>query len=642
MRIDQTTPVRQLPTTAAPQEQSLSKTDWKTHALVILGYMLVGIGIALAFCAPYIAFTVQPMLAVTSPVLPIILGVLGIQYASEPLSPVKVAAPAKPRNAPVIPPIGIANKDAGNGWINASLQILFNVPSYKRLMEDILEKNDPKLTPLCEAYKTYKDGGQVDSQKIREWLHSQKPNDILLDASQQCSYKDCLDFVLLKAGYSLPKGTNHQIIWDGNIGKSIRGASSTKRFLDLSSHFAGKNIDISKALFHCFYNRVSDTEQIVFSMEKAPNDFGVNVSLVKEIQGAMETTLTTAQVGENAHYFCDGFISQLNSRDVAYFYKGGKWWEVNDSSVKSINLKEANSMLAKASYIHYTNSSLHPEKMKDLPPAGIRNAGANCWANTILQFIANAPSISSQILSQRNEPQCQPTASLILDYFEDQLYGNDVTEKVDSQLLRESIENVPKNVFTQIDVSEGIEDIFGKAGIKYEMVQDIRSKNGLSTSRQNVYMIDLDLVTSARSFKELFAGFFYTKLDDGQTKQLKFIQPPKDLVIKAFRYGQAIGNDPSSARRIEDAITGLPDRFELPRHLTQGNEPNIHYELVGCMIQKGALDSGHYISLIKKPNGWYLNDDSRVRKISDTDAKEELKKGYFFNYRKVQKSAAVT
>ncbi len=379
MRIDQTTPARQLPITAAPPEQNLSKTDWKTHALVVLGYVLVAIGIALAFCAPYIAFTVQPMLAVASPVLPIALGVLGIQYASEPLSPVKVAAPVKPSNVVVVPPIGIANK-SGNCWINSSLQLLFNVPAYRRVMENLLENTDPKLSIFRDAYKTHNEGGHVDSQKIREWLHKLNPREVSLNSSQQLCYEICLSAILLKVGYSLPKEIRHQITREGERANSVSVAPLPTSIFDISTDFIDENANnnVTDALNHYFYktepsNIEDETGKVIrkrtlatiLTLDSKPEDFSISVDFsktlkkkdVKELQGAMEVSLSR-QLGNDADYFCDGFIRHSGSGTgyghyIAYFLKDGKWWEASDSDVGQMDLKEVNEQLAKASYIHY-------------------------------------------------------------------------------------------------------------------------------------------------------------------------------------------------------------------------------------------------------------------------------------------------
>src|SRR6185312_4933592 len=69
----------------------------------------------------------------------------------------------------VVPPMGI-RREGNNCWVNASLQILFNVPVFKRLIENLNNPSDPVLIEIKAAFETYKQRGEVDSQRIRNLL----------------------------------------------------------------------------------------------------------------------------------------------------------------------------------------------------------------------------------------------------------------------------------------------------------------------------------------------------------------------------------------------------------------------------------------------------------------------------------------
>lgn len=376
MRIDQTTPAMQLPTIAAPSEQTLSKTDWKTHALVVLSYLLVGIGITLAFCAPYIAFTVQPMLAVASPVLPIALGVLGLQYSSEPVSPVKVAAPVKPSNVAVVPPIGI-KREGNNCWVNASLQILFNVPVFKGLMENLNNPSDPVLSEIKTTFETYKQGGKVDSQRIRNLLPKLNPK---IDPSSQFP-EDPILFLepfLQSTDYLPLKEYGHEIKREnGNVVSMMRHQNEKIHF-DLSHHYNKKTTNLTESLNDYFNNiekKGEKSESFSFFLKEIPEDFSITIQtrykkikrpdgtiqFVKKervVQGAMEVSLPGFNTGKETSYFCDSFIvhsgrTDENGHYIAYLLKDGMWWEANDHIVKSIDQEEANRLIKTAYFRHY-------------------------------------------------------------------------------------------------------------------------------------------------------------------------------------------------------------------------------------------------------------------------------------------------
>lgn len=666
MKASPITSTAPLTTGTAPQEATLSKTDWKVHALVVLSYLLVGIGMILAFSSFYLAFTVNPMIAAAAPSLPIALGVFGLQYASNPGNspkPVEQVLAAAPVERP---PIGIGNKEH-NCWINVSLQLLFNVPAYKRAMEKVLESTDKELAPLRDVYLAYLRGEEVDSQKIRGWLHGLKPDKVLIESSQQLSYEECLEFILYKIGYSLPKEIRHQIIWEGKQARPLRIPSSPSCTFELTRHLLQKGYDVAKALDDYFYNEfISEkgrAEHNLLTLEKAPDDFGVKHCTATSIEekepedseeeedlslkGAMATRLTARQVGKEVHYFCDSFIHHEKTETkgvghwIAYLYKNGQWWKASDSIVYQVDLKEIEEKIATASFIHYTNGremeiKPHPLLLKELAPAGIRNASANCWANSIIQFFSMAPSITRYLFSLSHD-RCSAFVSLLQNYYKAQVQAKEVADTVDSQLLRVSLDNVPKSVHEHVCAGQGIEEIFDKAGFQYRMQQEYHSKSGVSiTEPPGIQRIDLDLMTPARDFKKLFFDFFTTPLEEGTLKMLKFVDPPEDLIIKALRYGQQGVNNDFSGRDIRDDISGIPEQFELPKEFTVANRQGIQYELNGCIIQRGSLRSGHYVCLVKKKDGWYLMNDSSRELISKEEANDYFKQGYFFLYSKIE------
>nr|NGX27351.1 hypothetical protein [Chlamydiota bacterium] len=164
-----------------------SETTWKTHALVVLSYFLIGIGIALACASVYLATVVHPMIAMATPIVPIVLGILlrpntssGLFFASK--APVYIKGQ----------PLGISNRDSSTCWLNAALQVLNHASSYKELMQETAKNSDTitqqsvkkllpffGLFPLISAFKNYQaeldeESGRplssVSSATVRKWL----------------------------------------------------------------------------------------------------------------------------------------------------------------------------------------------------------------------------------------------------------------------------------------------------------------------------------------------------------------------------------------------------------------------------------------------------------------------------------------
>lgn len=64
------------------------------------------------------------------------------------------------------------------------------------------------------------------------------------------------------------------------------------------------------------------------------------------------------------------------------------------------------------------------------------------------------------------------------------------------------------------------------------------------------------------------------------------------------------------------------------------------YDLKSCVIQFGGASGGHFVTLQKKGNGWYLIDDAHVSKVGNRKAKKLLKQGYLYFYEKTNVAPA--
>lgn len=269
-------------------------------------------------------------------------------------------------------------------------------------------------------------------------------------------------------------------------------------------------------------------------------------------------------------------------------------------------------------------ATVNPDVMREMASAGIKNSGGNdCWANAILQFLAN--SIPAKIFAQRGE-KCKVIVAELQKLFDAQMNGKSVST-VDSQALRRDLK--PKSGQRQEEAFEALQGLLDRIGFGFHIDTGIYYKGALIVEREHSAvepMLRFDLNSRNPQFKELLENAFTSPVTYDRapmTKKTQFRHSPDDLIIHAKRYNHKYAK-----------IEGIPEDFELSPEHTTFNEQGIHYELTSCIIHSGKDNLGHYICLVKKPDGWYLANDSHVRKLTNAEAHELLKDGYIFHYRK--------
>lgn len=271
-----------------------------------------------------------------------------------------------------------------------------------------------------------------------------------------------------------------------------------------------------------------------------------------------------------------------------------------------------------------SGADIHPNVMRELAPVGIINSGGNdCWANATLQFLAN--SIPSKIFAHRGG-KCRVIVAELQKLYDAQMTGKSVST-VDSQAIRRDLK--PRSGHKQEEAFEALQGLLDRIGFGFHIDTGIYYKGALIEGREHSAvepMLRFDITSPKPEFNELLANVFTTPVTYDKapmTKKTQFRHAPDDLIIHAKRYHH---ND--------SKIQGIPEDFELESEHTAYNEQGVHYELTSCIIHSGKDNSGHYICLVKKPDGWYRANDSRATKLSNKDAHELLKDGYIFHYRK--------
>ncbi len=365
MELGPVTSATQVSAMAAPQGQELSSTDWKVYAKVVLSYMLIGIGLALACSSIYLAFAFNPMIAAASPITPIALGVL-LLNSTEPKMEVKAPELVKAQSLDDTPPIGIANPRGGNCWINASLQLFFNVPAFRKVMENLSKESE--LSELYSAFEIYTNGEKVDSQILREWLSKNDPS---IDPSPSV-HDDPFYFllpVLKKSGYFVAKEIENSVLVN-KAQKTNLSTSSACYYLNFAFPETEIVPTLSEGLDQHFYTSENlssgELRKTIRDLDRIPDDFCIAVhrggddqaKKKMEIKGAMEVSLNGDHIGKDTLYYPDGFIchegdSVNYGHYVAYVYKAGSWWKMSDSSAQPISLDKATKMIEQAVMIHY-------------------------------------------------------------------------------------------------------------------------------------------------------------------------------------------------------------------------------------------------------------------------------------------------
>ncbi len=266
----------------------------------------------------------------------------------------------------------------------------------------------------------------------------------------------------------------------------------------------------------------------------------------------------------------------------------------------------------------YTLAPAAVPKRKPTDPIGLYNrTGAECWANSVLQLVCNSPSLRKAI----NQSGIKPLQHLVQGYERDQREG---TQTVDSNQLRALLKALPHtsidNAWQQdaADALRGILNALGKQ-ITFQSSSQTRS----TQEDHPILSFNLAGVLGGTRIQDLFnfyiGGLQLTDQNVAITKSLA--QAPDELYLEARRYDQ-------NNKKITTALE--------VNDILRANDSQ--YLLTGCIIHQGSgIRGGHYMSLVRKANEWFLCNDARTQKISDQAAKQFISsQGTLFQYQKVQ------
>jgi len=263
--------------------------------------------------------------------------------------------------------------------------------------------------------------------------------------------------------------------------------------------------------------------------------------------------------------------------------------------------------------------------LENIAPLGIRNEGNYCWAVALFNTILNSPSVLLKAIHG-------PIGDFIKEYRKAQLNDQRI---VAGEIIQKFAQTI-QNGYGQYDLAEAMTHLFEEIGFEYKFVD----QNNPNLPHQTLIGLDQP-VSLSEGLREFFSS-----------NSMVFDEAPEDLFIQ---------------RQRPDSPMEVSKKLILEENFTKSQQ-KVQYELVVCDIHGGKDGAGHYTSLVKKPEGWYLINDSLVfrwngsqwffvnksRELSLAEAKEFyllkqggnswiepddfLKLGTIFHYRKISES----
>ncbi|NGX38933.1 MAG: hypothetical protein KR126chlam1_00250 [Chlamydiae bacterium] len=395
-------PVHQAPPS---KEESLSKTDWKTHSLVVLSTLLIGIGVSLAVASIYFAVIVHPMAALL-PAVPLILGVAmatehdkrkPIKAPPSTVDPLTRYLQKQMQGMPY--PIGIHN-DSANCWINSVLQILSYLCQGQSSFRNRLQKAE-NLSPLFSAIthlememnsSTPPAISSLNTQRLRLWLHNTIMPEAPIDEGRHVDSAELLVKILDAMQCTIPIEEQNIIKEKGKSDKkSIREAPYSLVALGMKPNKKESFMTLLKRFFYSGFE--SENEKIAREIGKSeessdegktvetkkcllssPEDFFITLNRFTynksskrtekihhpiDVSFSLELSESQCKSEDRKNYFVNAFIeheglSANSGHYIAYILVGKQWFLLSDhKEVKPISLTDAKKALERAYIIHY-------------------------------------------------------------------------------------------------------------------------------------------------------------------------------------------------------------------------------------------------------------------------------------------------
>lgn len=304
-----------------------------------------------------------------------------------------------------------------------------------------------------------------------------------------------------------------------------------------------------------------------------------------------------------------------------------------------------------------------------LPPVGLDNPSCNCWANSVLQLVANSPVFWQRLqllkmqlvgkddrASQEKLAKLEHLQQILCNYYAAQ-QNKQVGSTQIGHNLRSWTPNVSRLDSSQEDAEVAASTILAELGMNFDIEQtltitnwdkakkknpDIRKKP-VSTTTYKESMMHVNFGSGERHLGKLMKTCYseivqterVTKKNQNyyqQAKQSRIKSAPQELCVQAVRFDYS----GTHVRKINDILT-VPRQYIMEeREVVDGQVAS--YDLTGVIIHIGdSIEHGHYVSVVKKSDGWYLCNDKTVSAVSGKELEKFLSQGYIFQYTKSTK-----
>jgi hypothetical protein len=303
------------------------------------------------------------------------------------------------------------------------------------------------------------------------------------------------------------------------------------------------------------------------------------------------------------------------------------------------------------------------QKEKATEIKGIPNKGNTCWMASLMQMIMSTDGIKEAILGQKSD-DFKPLKLAIQKIEKSEELKKDDVKELENCIVAlcktdKGTSGVKKD--QQNDPHEALMGIVGKLEVEkttvtrtatYELAYSKGTKNSNSTETQEIPLIELvlsgkgDLKLQAlidgaltdESEKEIgdyeLDGPGKAKTRATPTKIVKeYPKAPKELVI----YPKRFSGNAKSKRKIHTPIEVPLKYLVLKKENINRATSDTNYQLKSFIVHKGDMSSdgtskGHYISVVKKGDKWYLCDDANVHEMKTDQVKELAKHAYMLTY----------
>lgn len=360
----------------------------------------------------------------------------------------------------------------------------------------------------------------------------------------------------------------------------------------------------------------------------------------------------------------------------------------NDRSLR-YNIRREHALLTNTYGIDL--STLKRLGFLDATPKGIPNSGNDCWAIALTTMLAHTPLFVDHLIANLSDAQQKIVAEYLLRQSLDKQIG------FSSKHLRSLFETPDVTLDTPSNepsiLPQGLEfflrDLRDMLWAVVTILTGMRStKPKLSTIEHDASEMLTALTASLEEGNPLFQRMDLSRILRGNAPIIKaeyeFALPlqlpslPVHVVfedlLNAYCSSNTYTTDPvvidgrphevrSERRRFTEAPSHLTVNFKRytfnqKTHRASANRtkvlvseyttihPNLvvsgaphRYRLQSFIVQTGGMQSGHYISCVRKGNTYYTVNDGHSRQISTEEALEMAQNAYIISY---EKGAAIT